>query len=275
MPRAEESGLFAALLRHWRTKRGLSQLDLSSMAEVSSRHLSFLETGRAQPSQEMVLVLGGVLDLSMRDQNALLRAAGFKDHFAEPNFAAGLPAPIERALERMLAKHEPYPMLVMNHAYDILKFNSGALRVMSHCVLEPPAPGAPFNLMHALFSPRLVRPFVVGWELVARTMLLRLQREALARPGDVVLSGLLNDLLAYPDVPTSFRQLDLASPSEPTLAVQLRRAALELSFLTTVTVFNAPQNVTLEELRIESYFPLDDRTEQSCQQLATAGCPLP
>src|SRR5688572_1594251 len=95
-----EARLFSALLRHWRTKRGLSQLDLALAAEVSSRHLSFLETGRAQPSREMVLILGATLDVPLRDQNVLLHAAGFAEEFAEPSFAEGLPAPISAAIER-------------------------------------------------------------------------------------------------------------------------------------------------------------------------------
>src|SRR5260370_40699896 len=108
MPR-DERNLFSALLRHWRTRRGLSQLDLALAADVSARHVSFIETGRAQPSREMVLRLGTALNLPLRDQNAMLKAAGFEAEFPEPALSEGMPAAIEQALTRMLAQHEPFP----------------------------------------------------------------------------------------------------------------------------------------------------------------------
>jgi transcriptional regulator with XRE-family HTH domain len=263
-----EPRLFSALLRHWRTKRGLSQLDLAVAAEVSSRHISFLETGRARPSREMVLLLGATLDVPLRDQNALLHAAGFDEEFAEPSFAEGLPEPIARAIERMLAQHEPYPMMVLSHRYDILRVNAAGMRLMQQLVLDSSALTARPNVMRMLFDPRLARSFVQDWERVARVLLSRLHREVLSRAGDEALTGLIEELLAQPDVPRSFRSPDLSQPSEPTLTFRLRVGDQELSFLTCVTVFNAPQNVTLEELRIESYFPLDDATAHACELFA-------
>src|SRR5499427_6067429 len=113
MPRPEPR-LFPALLRDWRTRRGLSQLDLALAADVSARHVSFLETGRAQPSREMVLRLGATLNVPLRDQNDMLRAAGFAEEFAEPSLDGGLPEGVGRAIDRMLAQHEPYPMTVLD-----------------------------------------------------------------------------------------------------------------------------------------------------------------
>jgi transcriptional regulator with XRE-family HTH domain len=257
----DEPGLFSALLRHWRTKRGLSQLDLSLTAEVSSRHISFLETGRAQPSREMVLILGGALDLTLRDQNVLLRSAGFSDQFAEPSWADGLDPTIERTLTSMLNKHEPFPMVVLSHAYDIVRVNQGGIRLMAWLVADPTALTAPPNLLRALFDPRLARSFVLDWERVARSLLTRIHRESLARPSDAALSALIRELLSFPDVPASFRAPDFTETSEPTLSVRVRKGDIELAFLTTVTHFDAPQNITLQELKIESYFPLDDATE--------------
>ena len=269
MPR-DEQRLFPALLKHWRGRRGLSQLDLALAADVSSRHVSFLETGRADPSREMVLRLGAALDVPLRDQNAMLRAAGFADEFAEPGIEGGLSPGVEQAIARMLARHEPFPMVVMDHRYDVLRTNVGAMRLLTRMVLEPAALGARPNAFHTLFDPRLARPFVLDWERTARVLLSRLHRETLARAGDAELASLLRSLLEYPDVPESWRQPDFSIASEPVLTVRLRRDELELSFLTTLTVFNAPQNVTLEELRIESYFPLDDATERACERLAVS-----
>ncbi|MDB4975269.1 MAG: Transcriptional regulator, Cro/CI family protein [Myxococcaceae bacterium] len=263
----DDSTLFSALLRHWRTRRGLSQLDLSLTAEVSSRHISFLETGRAQPSREMVLILAGSLDLPLRDQNVLLRAAGFQDQFAEPSWSEGLDPVIERTLERMLQKHEPFPMIVLSHGYDVVRANNAAARMMLWLTKDPSALSQPPNLMRALFDPRLARDYVLDWERVVRSLLTRIHRESISRPSDAELAALLRELLAYPDVPTSFRQPDLTQPSEATLSVRLKRGDRELSFLTTVTQFDAPQNITLQELKIESYFPLDDATERACAEL--------
>jgi transcriptional regulator with XRE-family HTH domain len=268
MTTQKESGLFRALLKHWRGRRGLSQLDLSLAAEVSARHISFLETGRAQPSREMVLRLATTLEVPLRDQNALLDAAGFAAQFEEPSIERGLAGPIAGALERMLAQQEPFPLVIMNRHYELLKLNAGAQRVFSRFVAQPDAAIPPFNLLRILFDPRLMRPFVVDWERIARSTLSRAHRESLARPDGAGLAQLVRSVLEYPDVPTSFRQPDFSTPSEPTLMLRLRRDELALEFLTTVTAFNAPQNVTLDELRIESYFPLDGHTSETCERLA-------
>jgi len=263
-----ESGLFPALLKHWRGRRGLSQLDLALAAEVSARHISFLETGRAQPSREMVLRLGATLEVPLRDQNALLAAAGFSPQFEEPSLDHGLPEAIAGALERMLAQQEPFPLAVINRHYDVLKVNGAAQRVMSRFIAQPLSVAPPLNVLRMVFDPHQLRPFVVDWERIARTLLSRAHREALARPDDLGLARLVQAMLEYPDVPESFRQPDFSCPSEPTLVLRLRRDDLALAFLTTVTAFNAPQNVTLDELRIESYFPIDQSTIEACERLA-------
>jgi transcriptional regulator with XRE-family HTH domain len=254
--------LFPALLKHWRNRRGLSQLDLALASDVSPRHVSFLETGRAQPSREMVLRLGATLSVPLRDQNDMLRAAGFPDEFAAAPFAE-TPG-VAQAVERMLQQHEPYPMLVLDRTYTLVRANQGAMRLFTRILAEPAAlPAAP-NVFEMLFDPRMVRPFVVDWSATARQLLSRLHREALIHDENGELGSLLRKLFTYPDVPESWRQPDFTVPSEPTFTLRLEREGLKLAFLTMVTVFNAPQNVTLEELRIESYFPLDDATAKAC-----------
>ena len=263
-----EGSLFQALLKHFRARRGLSQLDLSLVANISARHLSFLETGRAGPSREMVLRLGTALGMSLREQNSFLKAAGFEIEFAEPTLEAGLPPAIERALDRMLEQQEPYPLTVLGPCYDIVRANGAAQRVLARFVSNPAALGAPPNVLRMLFDPRLVRPFVVDWEHTAHGVLARLHREALMKPGDQRLSTLLRSLLEYQDVPDYFREPDLSRPVEATLPFRLKRDGFECAFLTTMTFFSAPQSVALEELMIESYFPLDDATAALCQQMA-------
>jgi len=262
-----ETRLFPALLRYWRAGRGLSQLDLALAADVSARHLSFLETGRARPSREMVLRLAATLDVPLRDQNALLEAAGHSAEFAEPGLDELAP-PIAQALARMLAAQEPYPMTILDRRYDLLRANASATSVLLRFVVEPAALPSPLNGFAFVFDPSLARPFILGWERLAHDMAARLHREVLARPQDAALAALLESLFAYPDVPDSWRQPDFSTPSQPTAELRLRKEEVELGFLTTITAFSAPQNVTLEELRIESYFPLDAATARACEQMA-------
>jgi transcriptional regulator with XRE-family HTH domain len=266
-----ETRLFPALLRHWRWRGGLSQLDLALAAGVSSRHVSFLETGRAQPSREMVLRLGGTLGVPLRDQNTMLQAAGFAPEFPEPGLDE-LPASVALAVERMLAQHEPYPLTVLSRSYDVLRANGGASRIFSRFVSDPSALAAPLNVFALVFDPRLARSYIQGWERLARAMAARLHREALARPGDPELAALLASLFRYEGVPEDWRPPDFSVPSEATLEVRLRDGDLDLGFLTALTQFNAPQNVTLDEIRIESYFPVDDATARACERLARDGC---
>ena len=262
-----QSALFPALLKYWRNRRGLSQLDLALAAEVSARHVSFLETARAQPSPEMVLRLAATLRLPLRDQNALLRAAGHVPAFAEPALSEQLDEPVRNAIARMLEQQEPYPMLVMNRRYDVLRMNAAASRLFARLTLDPSAVSAQPNIFHGLFDPRLSRCFVIDWAETAHQLLSRLHLEALERAHDDELSSLVRQLFEYPDVPASWRQPDLGSPPAATFSIRMRRDALEVAFLTTISVFAAPGNVTLDELRLESYFPLDDATARACQQL--------
>lgn len=266
----KEPRLFAALLRHWRTRRGLSQLDLALAANVSARHVSFLETGRAQPSREMVLRLAATLDVPLRDQNALLHAAEFPAEFAEPGLDE-LPRPLALAIDRMLAQHEPYPLTVLSRHYDVLRMNAGGARLFSRFVAARDALAQPLNVFAFVFDPRLGRPFIQGWDRLAREMVARLHREVLARPEDAQLSALLASLFRYEGVPEDWRQPDFSRPSEPTGEVRLRDGELALGFLTALTQFDAPQNVTLDELRIESYYPVDDATARACEALARRG----
>jgi hypothetical protein len=166
-----------------------------------------------------------------------------------------------------MAQHEPFPLVVFDRKYDILRLNGGASRLLPRFVAEPEALQPPANAMALLFDPRGVRPFVEEWPQTARAMLARLHREVLASGGDAELGALLHRLLELPGVPASWKQPDFGLPSEPTLAVRLRRDELRVSFLTTVTTFSAPQNVALEELHLESWFPLDDQTADTCARL--------
>ncbi len=272
------AGLFPALLRHWRRQRGLSQLDLALTADVSARHVSFLETGRSSPSPEMVVQLANSLGVPLRQINAMLRAAGHDPIYDESDDE--LPVAVLDALALLKTHHEPFPLLVLDRTYEVLDLNAGALRVIGamlgdraaaddHDLAEDAALGV--NLARLTFDPAGAQPRLVNFDEVGRHLLWRIQREVLADPDDGEMQGLLDELLAMPTVDPDWRQVDLQVPSDPALVLHLRRDDLDLRFLTMITSFQAPQNVAVEHVRIETWFPYDDATAATCRALAHEG----
>lgn len=253
--------LFAALLKYWRTRRGMSQLDLALHAGVSARHVSFLETSRASPTEAMVRRLFGALDVPLRDVDEALVAAGIASRRDEPAEHDG----VELAIRRMLDAQEPYPCLVVSIGADVLRANDAATDLFSGFVAEPSRLGAALNMFDLVFDPALQRPFIVNWEQVARQMLIRAQREALSRGSDA-LRGHIERALGYPGVPQAWRHPDFAVAVDPVFTIRLARGAASIAFINTITAFSAPQCASLEELRIESCFPLDDQTRAYCEE---------
>lgn len=259
--------IFPALLKYWRGRSGLSQLDLALAADVSARHVSCLETGRAQPSESMVLRLMATLNVPLRHQNDALIGAGFAAHFPDPALD-GLPDAVQSAMDRMLQQQEPFPMTVLAADYRILQHNAAARRVFGQFTADPQLLASQSLDMFALIlDPTLGKPFVRDWSTVARHMLIRLQREV-SRSGDTRLVSLLDRAMQYPGVDASWRYPDEDAKSYSTLEVWLQRDDLTLGFMTTLTAFSSPGNVLLDELRLESYFPLDDATRVACERLA-------
>jgi transcriptional regulator with XRE-family HTH domain len=260
--------LLPALLKFWRDRRGFSQLELSLEAGVSARHLSFVESARSKPSKELLLRLLTALSVPLRAQNEVLQAAGFQPHFAEPP-ANCLPPEIEAAIRQMLARHEPWPMTVLALDGRVLRSNRAAELLFAAFIAESSQLPEPLDLFSLVFDPALMRPFIVGWESFARGMLSRLHHQALGTP-DPRLDAVLERVHGYPGVPRSWRLPDFSEQPQPTLTLELARGELRLRFLIAVTVFLGPQQVTLEELRLESCFPLDDETRATCSRLAAA-----
>ncbi len=263
-------GLFPAIMKYWRGRRGLSQLDLALAADVSSRHVSFLETGRSAPSAEMVLRLASALDVPLRQANAMLRAAGHEPAFREPAAETALPEGARRAVQMMKDRHEPFPLILIDRTYDILDFNAGAAAffgALTEGLAEQD--GARLNLARLTFDPGMTER-IVNFDEIGRALLWRLQREALADPDDATMRALVDDVLAMPTVEEGWREIDLAAPTSPTLVVHVRVGGVELRFLTMITMFQAPQVVALDELRIETWFPADEETERACRALVGA-----
>jgi transcriptional regulator with XRE-family HTH domain len=254
---------FGRLLKQWRERRRLSQLALAVDAEISSRHLSFIETGRAQPSRDMVLLLSRVLEVPPRGRNDLLTAAGYAPAYRERGLEAPEMADVRRALDFILRQQEPYPGLVIDGHWNILMTNGGARRLMS-LFLDADAVaavGGPPNAMRLFYHPRGMRPWIVNWEATAAALIQWLHRDLARGIGDAETSRLLEELLSYPDVPQKWRTLDLDAAPAPFLAVELRREQTRLKFFSTLTTLGVPYDITLHELRVECFFPADRESE--------------
>jgi len=259
--------LFSALLKHWRGKRGLSQLDLALAADVSSRHISFLETGRSSPTADMVVRLATSLEVPLRHVNAMLQAAGHEPVYPEPDPQRRLPDEVDRALQLMKTHHDPFPLVVLDRTYEVVDLNAGALAVFGALLSHSEPSEAPLNLARLTFDPQGARAAVVNFDEVGRALLWRIQREVLAEPDHGPLRELLDELLAMPTVDDDWRDADLTIPASPALVVHLRAGEHDLRFLTMVTALQAPQMVMLDELRIETWFPADDATTEACRVL--------
>jgi transcriptional regulator with XRE-family HTH domain len=258
--------LLSALLKYWRGRRGLSQLDLALEAGVSARHVSFLESARARPSEAMLLRLLTTMNVPLREQNEALRAAGLAAKFEEPPFSALSPE-IERAIAQMMRQHEPFPLSVLALDGEVLRVNTAAERVFAKFAAEPAALRDAKDVYSLFFDPRLLRESVTNWDEVGCSLVSRLHREALLR-SDARLHERLEQVLRFPDVPADWRYPDFAHDEGPTLTVRHARGKLRANFLVTITTFSAPRLVTLEEVRLESCFPLDDATDRWCRSLA-------
>jgi len=260
---------FGPLLRQWRARRRMSQLDLAAEAEISSRHLSFIETGRAGPSREMVGLLAQVLDVPLRDRNALLTAAGYAPIFRETRLEAPAMAQARRALDFILRQQEPYPALVLDRHWNVLDVNEGSARVQ-RAFLDSAAVAelGPPNAMRLMFHPRAFRPHIVNWEATAASLIQWLHRDALSGFADTETRALLQELLSYPDVPRHWRTLDLEASTAPFLPIEFSKDELSLRYFTTLTSLGTPHDITLQELRIECFFPADEATEAASRRLA-------
>jgi transcriptional regulator with XRE-family HTH domain len=260
------NGNFGSLLRHWRSVRRVSQLDLALQADISTRHLSCVETGRSQPSRDMVMRLAEALEIPLRERNALLLAAGYAPLYRHTVLEAPELEAARRAVELLMAQLEPNPVLVLDRHWNTLRMNAGAKRFLA---LFPGCDsGTPHNGVRLVFQPHGLRPFIENWELVAARILRRLQREARDNPSDETLKRFLEELLSYPDVPNRWRMLDLDGTPSAFLTINYRWKNLTLRLFSALTTLGTPLDVELQELRIESFFPADEATRRVLNRLS-------
>lgn len=253
---------FGAVLRQWRTARRLSQEQLAFDAEISTRHLSYLETGKSKPSREMVLLLASALALELRDRNTLLSSAGFAAVYPASGLDSLALTPVRRAVELLLAKQEPWGAVVVDRAWNVLRMNDGAARVLARFVREPPEdPTAIANVVKVVLHPQGLRPWLVNWLEVATFTLERLERECAMFPSDEARLALRDEVRRYPGV-EALRPFEAPGAGEPVALVHLRRGDDEARLFTMLTTIGTPLDVTAQELAIESYFPADEATER-------------
>lgn len=252
------------MLRQWRQRRGLSQLELALAVDSSARHLSFLENGRSRPSQAMLLKLAEHLDVPVRQRNALLVAAGYAPVYAERRMDAPEMGALREGLRRLLVAYEPYPALVFDGCYEVVAFNEGVRKVMLAGV-DPRLTADSVNLMRVGLHPDGLAPRVVDFPAWRRHLLERMERQLATWPNGP-LRELYAEVSAYPEVEgvTGVEPVDMTSVALP---FRVRHEDGVLSFLTTATTFNTPLDVTVSELAIETFLPADDATARRVRSL--------
>lgn len=245
------------LLRDWRQRRRFSQLDLALDADISTRHLSFVETGRAKPSRGLLLHLAEHLDVPLRERNALLLAAGYAPIYRETPMDAAAMAPVRDALDKILTGHEPYPAMIVDRCWNLVAANTPAIDLLTEGI-APELLTPPVNALRIALHPQGVAPRIVNLAAYSAHLLTRLQRQA-ALSGDPDLDALYRELMAYPGVHPG-----TPAGAEPAAMLfhplRLRTAAGELQFFSTLATFGTALDITLAELAIESFFPADEHT---------------
>jgi transcriptional regulator with XRE-family HTH domain len=246
---------FGSLLRDWRQRRRLTQLDLGLQADVSARHLSFLETGRARPSREMVLLLTEELDVPLRGRNELMMAAGFAPAYTEHSLDDAELGDVMGSLERILQGHEPFPAVLVDGYWNLLGANR-ALELFTDLV-DPQLLTPPVNVLRVSLHPRGLAPHVLDLPEYAAHLVSRVRRQA-ERAASTGLRGLVDELVGY------CHDAGVDPTAQPrdriVLPLRLRHPDQELTLFSTVAVLGAPLDVTLDEIAIESFFPADEAT---------------
>jgi transcriptional regulator with XRE-family HTH domain len=257
---------FGEHLREWRVRRRLSQLDLAQEADISTRHLSFVETGRSVPSREMVLRLAERLDVPLRERNALLVAAGYAPMYRERALDDPALAAARQAVELVLKGHEPYPALAMDRHWNLVSYNRTVPLLMQ--AADPSLLQAPVNVLRLSMHPKGLAPMIANlgqW----RTHLFERLRQQVHATGDAQLAALLEELRGYPMPEGSQIELPGEHPGV-VMPFKFRTPHGVLSFISTTTIFGSPVDVTLQELAMETFFPADEFTGTALRQMLAA-----
>lgn len=269
-----EANRFGPLLKSWREQRKQSQLKLSLQAGISQRHLSFLESGRAKPSREMVLLLGEVLEMPFRECNLLLNAAGFTASFQQRDLHGDEMMAVRGALDTMLDHHQPYPAIVIDKCWNLLNTNAAAdafigLLGDTDSLWKKISGDKEPNVMRLTLHPQGLQSRIKNWNSVSTLLLSRLLREVNADPGNMELSTLYNELTQLPGIPENWRKTVWNNTLQPVLPLELDVGGDTLSIFSMISTFGTAVDITADELRVELFFPSDDFSERFLRQLAS------
>jgi transcriptional regulator with XRE-family HTH domain len=260
--RDQTEGELGGLLRYWRNVRGKSQFDVALDTGISQRHISFIESGRSVPSRQSLLDIANGLDIPLRERNALLLAAGYAPIYAETPLDAPQMRSIMNALQRVLRQHEPFPAVVLDRYWNVIMTNEAAPAFFGRFIDMASRP-KPRNLLHLMFDPKGMRPFIANWEALARSLFGRVYRESVGKVIDEKTRGLIAALLAYPDVQADWNRPEdfSAATNLPVIPVCFSRKRLTLSYFSLISTVGTPQTISAQELRIECMYPADEATE--------------
>lgn len=254
-----------AMIRHWRSARGLSQMALALDVGVSPRHMSFVETGRSRPSRDLIVRLAQALRIPSREENALLERAGYARRHSESELSAPEMSQVRRTLRFLLDRHEPNSALVFDRHWNIVMSNR-AHRSTLDFLLDGRAlpPEIEDNLIRLTFHPDGLRPFIVNWSVVGPALLVRLDRESVAAPSDDGLAELIDEVRGYAPMP---RPAPAGEVQAPLLPIHFRKGDLDLRLFSVVSTIGSAIDVALQELMVETFFPADARSEALVTQL--------
>ena len=250
------------LLRFWREIRGKSQLDLAIDIGASQRHISFIESGRSIPSRQKLIEIAEGLDVPLRDRNGLLLAAGYAPVYEDGGLDTPEMEPITKALKRALRLHEPFPAVVMDRYWNVIMTNDAAPAFFGLFIDMADRP-RPRNLLHLMFDPEGIRPFIADWEVVSASLLNRIEREAVGHVADEKTHELIAALLAYAGggETKAARRAD-PSPGLPMVPLSFIKGGQRLDYFSMITTVGTPLTIAAQELRVECLYPADDVTER-------------
>jgi transcriptional regulator with XRE-family HTH domain len=266
MPVRRGSSGVGQLLRDWRSARGMSQLDLAMEAGFSARHLSFIETGRTQPSRQALLVLAETLEVPLRERNRLLEAGGYAHAYRQTSLDAEEMKQVRAVLQFILDRHKPYPALVLDRYSNCLMGNGASSRLLES-VADPSLIGEHANHLRMVFHPLGARRCIVNWEEVSRHLLGRAERELGHATEDERAMALLAELRSYVGPAKPDRRSNAIRPADVLLPIHIRTNNLEFCLFSTIMTLGTPQDVTLQELRVETFFPADAASENAWRKL--------
>jgi len=265
MPKKSDLG---DLLKEWRGLRRRSQLEVSVDSGISQRQISFIESGRSVPSRSTLMNIAAALDIPLRERNVLLLAAGYAPLYSNAAWNSGEMKSINRALQRVIAQHEPYPAIVMDRYWNVLLTNSAAPRFFG-CFVDMSARTSPRNMLHLIFDPKGMRPFIANWQSLAEAMVQRVYRETVGHIVDQQTKDLVASLLAYPDVQSDWRASETTGAS-PMIPMSFVKDGAVMNYFSLLTTVGTPQTIAAQEIRVECMYPADDETEVLHAQLLAA-----